>query len=203
MILRLVRFDCLHGAWLISPGVVDEQLCGNPEHLKQRSLAVFRIPGNVTHGVQSHLFQLFGVAAADPPEVRQRLVIPQLFPESHFVQFCNADAVCICRHLFRHNVHGDFRKVQIRSDAGSRCDAGFTQYRLYHFHGKLVRRAVIGFQISCHVHKDFVNGIDVDIFRRNIPEIDLVDLCADLHIVCHLGLGGNEIQFQRRILCKL
>ena len=53
--------------------------------------------------------------------------------------------------------------------------------------------------------KNVVDNVDLIPSNMNLSgaEIELVDLCADLHIVCHLGLGGNEIQFQRRILCKL
>ena len=43
----------------------------------------------------------------------------------------------------------------------------------------------------------------MDILRRNIFQIDLIDLAADLHITRHLRRRNNIVQRQRRILFQI
>ena len=80
--LRPVALYVLYGAGLPAPGVVYQQLGVDPEELVEKLLVVI-VPvssqgaaGYVPHGAQSHGLQLFGVATAHPPEIRQWFMIP-------------------------------------------------------------------------------------------------------------------------------
>ena len=48
-----------------------------------------------------------------------------------------------------------------------------------------MRRHLPAAEIVRHVDEHLVDGIDVDVLRRNIAEIDLVNAGADLHIARH------------------
>ena len=92
--------------------MVDEQLGVDAEQLIQQVFIVklrglaHGTPGDVAHGAKPHLFQLFRIAGADPPEIRQRAVGPQLLPVAQLVQLGDAHAVLVRGNVLRHNVHG-------------------------------------------------------------------------------------------------
>ena len=125
--------------------MVHQQLGVDAEQFVQQVFVVkFRrlaqgTSGDIPHGAQSHLFQLFRVAGADPPEVRQGTVRPQLLPVAQLVQLGDAHAVLVCGNVLGHNVHGHFGKVQIRPDPGGGRDAGVFQNVQNDLHGKLPR----------------------------------------------------------------
>ena len=58
-------------------------------------------------------------------------------------------------------------------------------------------------QVIGRVDEDLVDGIDMDIFGRDIFQIDLVDLRAHLHVQGHPRDGDLEAQGQVRILPDL
>ena len=62
-----------------------------------------------------------------------------------------------------------------------------------------MRRAAIGFQIIRHIHEHLIDRIHMNILRRNIPQIDAVDLSADRHISAHLRRCDEIVQFKCRI----
>ena len=119
------------------------------------------------------------------------------------VQLRNAHTILVRRHFFCDNVHRDLRKKHIRADSGRRGDAGDVQYIADHAHRQLMRRAAVGHQIVCDIHEHLVNRIDMDILRRDIFQIDLIDSRADLHIPAHLRRRGDIIDGVLRMPCKL
>lgn len=77
-------------------------------------------------------------------------------------------------------------------------NARLAQHRFDHLRGQLSRGHAIRRQIARHVNKNLIHRIHADVLRRNIAQIDLVNLCAHLHIVRHLRRRDNIIQRQFR-----
>ena len=169
--LRPVRFDVLHPAWFPAPGMVDEQLCVDAEHLVEQLFVVVFVRladgafCNVAHGVDTDGLELFGVTPSNAPKVRQRTVRPELPAVAHFVKLCDADAIFIRRDVLRHDVHGDLAEVEICSDARRGRDAGVVQYVQYDAHGEFPRGQAVGLEIGRCVDEYLVDGIDVNVVR--------------------------------------
>ena len=203
---RPVSLDVLEPAGLPAPGMVDQQLRIDPEHLVELFFVVFRRSCHIPHGIQTGGLQLPGDTLSHTPEIRNGPVGPKLPPVSHFIQLCNPDPVFIRRHMLCHNIHCDLRQVQVGADACRCGNAGFPQHIPDHPHGKLPGSTAVGFQIACRINEHLVNGVYMNILRRNIAHVKMKDFRGNLHIFCHPGRSGNKGQLQSRIrmqlLCK-
>ena len=203
--LRPVRFDVFHPARLPAPGVVDEQLCVDAEHLvEQLFVVVFaRLADgafcNVAHGVDTDGLELFGVTPSDAPKIRQRTVRPEMPAVAHFVKLRDADAIFIRRDMLCHDVHGDLAEVEIRSDARRGCDARGVQDVRDHNLCQLTGGHVVSLQIVRHIHHHFIDGVDVDVLGCDVFEIDIVDLRANLNVFRHLRRRDKITHRARRV----
>ena len=54
---------------------------------------------------------------------------------------------------------------------------------------------MIGGEIPSGVDEHLVDGVDVDVLGRDVFEIDIVDLRADLNVFCHPRRGNEIIYF--------
>ena len=97
------------------------------------------------------------------------------------------------------NVHSHLAQVHIGADASCRGNTGGLQHILNDPLGKFIGAQAAVFQIRCHIHKYFINGIDMDILRRHIFEVYFIYFSAVLHVMLHPGRRDNIIQFQRGI----
>ena len=130
--------------------------------------------------------QLFGVASSYPPEICQGPVGPEKPSIGHLIQLGDPHSILICRDMLCHNIHGNFAQIQVGADTCRSRDSDGLKHIQDHPPGQLRGAGLIGFQIIGDVHKYLINGIDVDILRSNIFQIDLIDFSADLHIFRHL-----------------
>jgi len=207
--LRPVRLDVSHPAGLPAPGVVDEELGVDTEHpVEQLLVVVFAgfaegAAGDVAHGVEASGFQLPGVALAHPPEVRQGAVSPELFPVTQLIQLGDADAVLIRRNVLRHDVHGHLAEVEIAADARRGGDAGGPQDIQDHGLRQFPGRHPVGLQVTGDIHHHLVDGVDMDILRGDVFQVDVVDLGADLDVPRHPGRGHQVVHRQGRIGLQL
>ena len=128
---------------------------------------------------------------------------PKLAPELHLIQLCNADAVLVGRDVFRHNVHCHFAEEKIRADSCGCCDAGCFKHIEDDLHGEVMCRELVSIQVVRHVHEHLVDGVDYDVLRRDILEVDLIDAGAVLHVVRHPRRRDDEVNRQRRICLQL
>ena len=189
--------------------MVDEQLRVDTEHLiKQLLVAVFVRPADgafcdVAHRVDADGLELFGVASPNTPEVRQRTVLPELSAVAHFVKLRNADAVFIRRNVLCHDVHGDLAEIEVCADARRGRDACGAQHIEDHGLRQFAGRHVVGFEVAGHVHHHLINGVDVNILGRNVFEVDIVDLRADLNVFRHLRRCDKIPHRTQRISRKL
>ena len=185
--------------------MVNEQLRIDAEQLIQQILIVKPIgipngtPGNIAHGIQAVFLQFFGVPPAHTPEIRQRTVVPQQPPVGHFVQLGDADTVLVRLYMLRHNIHGNLAQIQIGADSGSGCDAGDIQHILNDLPDEFIGSQSAVFQVRGHIHEHLVNGIDMDILRGHIFQINLINFGAVFHIMGHSGRRHNIIHRQGRI----
>ena len=124
---------------------------------------------------------------------------PKLTPEFHFIQFGYSDAVLVGEDVFRHNVHCHFAEKEIRPNPSGCRDAGCFKHIEDDLHGEIMCRELVGIQVVRHVHEHLVDGVYHDVFRRYVFQIDLVNLCAVLHVICHARRSNNEVYFQGRV----
>ena len=120
-------------------------------------------------------------------------MIPQLLSVRHFVQFGNAYAVLVGRHLLGYDVHCHFAQIHVGTDAGCCSNAGLLQHIPNHRYCQLVSCFLVSSQIVGNVHKDLVYAIDMNILRRDVLQIDTVDFAAYLDVLRHTGHSDNEV----------
>ena len=128
---------------------------------------------------------------------------PKLTPELHLIQLCNADTVLVGGDVLRHNVHCHFAEEKIRADSCGCCDAGCFKHIEDDLHGEVMCRELVSIQVVRHIHEHFVDGVDHNIFRGNILEINLIDAGAVLHVVRHSRRRNDEVNRQRRVCLQL
>ena len=162
-----------------------------------------RAAGHVAHRIESVVLQLFGDAAAHAPEVRQRAVIPQRAAIAHLVELGDAHAVGVRLHALGHHVHRDLRQIQVRPDADRGRDARGLEHVAHDEHRKFPRRDAARADIVRRVEKDLVDGVDVDVLRRGIFEVDLIDARAVFHVVGHARRRHDIVQRERGISFQL
>ena len=126
-------------------------------------------------------------------------MVPQRTPVRSFIQFGNTHSILIRRDMLCSDIHSDLAEIQVGPDSGRGCDPGQIQYVQYHCPGQFPGSHPVSAQIGCDIDKHFVNGIDVDVLRGNVFQINFVDPAADLHITRHLRRSGHIGKFQRRV----
>lgn len=57
----------------------------------------------------------------------------------------------------------------------------------------------VGVQVARGVHEHFVDGVDVDVVRGDVPQVDAVYFSAGVEIVRHSRLGDVYVDRQARI----
>ena len=97
-----------------------------------------------------------------------KLMVPQQIPVGLLVKLCNADTILVRRDVLGHDVHGQLCKVEVGADACRCGDAGVVQHLPHHGHGKFMGAHVVIGQVACHINKNFIDGVGVDIRRGHI-----------------------------------
>lgn len=141
----------------------------------------------------------FRVPAPDPPEVGKWPVPPEQPAVRHFVELGDAHAFGVGGNMFGHDVHGHFGQVQVGADACGGGDAGLVVDRPHDVACQFVRGFSVGVQVARGVHEHFVDGVDVDVVRGGVPQVDAVYFSAGVEIVRHSRLGDVYVDRQARI----
>ena len=115
----------------------------------------------------------FCIPSADSPKISQWPVRPQRPAIGHFVQLSDADAMAVCRHMLRHNIHGYLAEEQVCPDPSGCRDAGCLKNIQNDFPGKVAGREPVGGQVVCDIHEHLVDGVDDDVLRRDILHVNL------------------------------
>jgi len=183
--------------------MVDEQFRILAEQLIKQVLIPLRAKGNITHGEHSVLLKFFGNASTHAPEVREGLMRPKLTTELHLIQLRNADTVFVGGDVLRHNVHRHFAEKKVRPNSCGCCDAGCLKHVEDDLHGEVMRRELVGIQVVRHVHEHLVDGVDHNVLRRDVLEINLINTGAVLHVVRHPRRRDDEVNRQRRVCLQL
>ena len=201
---RFCILDVGDGAGLVTPGMIDQQFRIHAEHLVERLGILDAYPRNIAHradaaaAVQITFLQASRDAPAHLPEARNRLVRPELFAVSHFVEFRDAHAVFVGLHMLRHHVHRNLAQVKVRADPARRGDSrrrkNILDNRLHQLAGGLL----IQLQVFRQVQEAFVDGIGMDIVGTHILEVDIVDLRGILHVLRHLRFRNQELDLLAR-----
>ena len=185
--------------------MVNQQFCIDSKELVQHFLVVVirwfpdRTAGNISHGIQAMGLKFLGISVPHPPEVGKRAVIPEQPAVGELIELCNADAILIRLDVLCHDVHGHFTKIEIWSDTGSCGDPHRVKHIQDHLPSQFPWCKAISAQIVSDVHKHFVDGVRMDILRRDIFEIDLKDAGAVVHIELHARRSNQVVQRQLRV----
>ena len=202
---RNKALDFPHGAGLPAPGMVDQQLRVDPEQLIEQVLIMViaglsdGTPGYISHGIESVLLQLLLIAPAHSPEVCQGPVGPEQAAVGHLIELGDPYPVPVCRNMFGDNIHGHLCQVHIGADSGCGSDTRLRQDITDNTAGQLMGTDGICIQVIRNIHEHFINGVDMDIFRSNILQIDLIDPGRILHIAGHLRYRADISELLFRI----
>ncbi len=196
---RAVSLHKIHGNGFPSPCVVDEEFGIDAEEAVEEILIVERQACDVAHGADSVGCETVGDAVAYAPEVGQRSVVPEFAAIAHLIEFGDAHAVFVGSHLLGLYVHRDFAEIHVGADAGSGGDASFGEHVADHTHGEVVRRETVGVEVGSDIHDHLVDGIDVDILRGDIAQVDLVDASAVFDVESHPWRSHDIVDGQFRV----
>ena len=185
--------------------MVDQELCIDAEEPIEQRLVII-VPGlpdgaarDIAHGVDADGFELLCIALSDTPEVGQGAVCPKLSAVAHFIQLRDPDAALIRRDVFGHDVHSDLAKIKVCADPRGRGDPRCAQHIKDHGSSQFPRRHVIRPKITGGVDHHLIDGVDMDVLRGDVFEVDVVDLGADLDILCHPGRCYDIVNSQSRV----
>lgn len=89
------------------------------------------------------------------------------------------------------DIQRNLSQKQVRANAGGGAYARFIQHRIHQHYRHFFGRTFIHFQVRRDINKALVNGIDMDVFGRNIAQINPVNLGGYFHILFHAGHGGD------------
>ena len=154
--------------------MIDQQFCIHSKKPIKKSfiIKIFRgshgTPRNISHRIQAFRSQFLRITGADAPKIRDRLMRPQQLTIRDLIQTGDPHPILIRNDMFCQNIHCDLTQIHIRSNPRRCCDPGVLQYILDHLLCKLSRCLLIRFQIMCYIHKNFINGIYMYIFRGYI-----------------------------------
>ena len=119
---------------------------------------------------------------------------PQSAAVAHLVQLRDAHAVFVRRDVLGGDVHGHLGQVQVGADACGSSDAHGALHVQNHLYRQLLGGEVIGFQVGGGVDEHLIDGVDVNVLRRHILQVHLVDAGAVLHVQGHPGRGHQVVQ---------
>ena len=102
-----VRLNVRDSARLIAPRMVYQQPRVHAEELIERVLIVLRAQGDIAHRVHPVRFELFCVAPADAPEIRQRPMLPELLPVALLRELRDAHTIRVRLDVLCDYVHRD------------------------------------------------------------------------------------------------
>ena len=206
------RFVCLNvrnSAGFPAPCMVDQKFGVDTEKAVKQILIVIFIrlskgaSGNIPHRKKPVFFQFFRVTFADAPEIGQRPVVPKGTPEGKLIQTGDADSVFIRRNMLCLNIQCRLAEKKIGTDTSGGRNAGGVQHVQDDLLCKTFGRQSVSFQIFGNIHKHFVDGIHVDVFRSDIVQINVIDFCAAFHIMCHLGRSCQKVNGKFRMSRQL
>ena len=125
-------------------------------------------------------------ARPNVPNVRYWPMMPQVFPERFRIQVSDMVGDFLGRDVQR-----NLGQEQVRTNAGGGAYARLGPHRIHQHYRHFFGRPFIHFQVRRDIDKAFVNGIDMDVFGRDIAQINPVNLDRYLHILFHAGRGGD------------
>ena len=150
--------------------------------------------GDSAHVVHAVFRKTARNAASDVPEIGYRAVRPQLFAE-----FLLVEPAYVIRDMLRGDIQRDFCKEQIGPDSGGGADVGFFKDRVHQGLRELLRSRIVHGEVRRCVDEAFVDGVNVDILRADVPEVHSVHLRRYLHVPFHARKGGDVLDAGRNL----
>ena len=96
-------------------------------------------------------------------------------------------------------IHSDLAKIKVCADPRGCGDPRCAQHIKDHGSSQFPRRHVIRSKVAGGVDHHLINGVDMDVLWGDVFEVDIVDLGADLDILCHPGRCYDIVNSQSRV----
>ena len=208
-VFRFIGLDILHSARFPAPCMVNQKFCIYSKHLIEQIFIVIvvspsqRTTGNISHRIDSLIFQLSGIASSHPPKIRQRSVAPQKPAVAHLVQLCNPHSELVRRQMLGYDIHSNLGKIQISADSRRGRNTRSLQHIPHYLRRQLPCRYLVGIQIMRRIYKHLVNRIHMNILRRHIFQINIVNTPAVFQIERHPRRRRYKIHLQYRHIFQL
>ena len=100
-------------------------------------------------------------------------MMPQVFLERFRIQVSDMVGDFLGR-----NIQRNLGQEQVRAYTGGGAYTRFIPHCIHQHYRHFFGRTLIHFQVRCDIDKAFVNGIDMDVFGRNIAQINPVNLVS-------------------------
>ena len=107
---------------------------------------------------------------------------PEVAAVCHLIQLGYTFTVLAGRKVFCPDIHGNLAEIQVGADPDRGGEACSLQHIPDDQHGKVAGRHIAEAEIIGGIYEHFIDGIDVNIFRRGIFQVDVIDACAVLNI---------------------
>ena len=123
-------------------------------------------------------------------------MLPQLLPKAALGKLRDTGAVSVRLDVLGAHVHGHFAQKQVRPDACRGGDARFLQHRRHELLGKGAGGEAVQGQVAGGVDEHLVDGVNVDVLRRHILQVNFINFCGNIHIIGHAGRRHDVVQRQ-------
>ena len=92
------------------------------------------------------------------------------------------------------DIHGNLAQIKIGRNSGSSSDSSFRKNVMDHTDCKFMRGQFIKRKIARCINKNFINRINMDVFRRKIFQIHIVNPRGIFYVESHPWNGNNVFQ---------
>ena len=178
---RPVRLDLLDGAGLDSPGMVDEQLRVDAKLVVEHLLGEQR---HLAQAARPHRREAPRESRPYAPYVGDGAVRPDEALEALLVELPDVVRGVLCRDVERH-----LGEKEVGPDARRGADSRLAAHERDELDGQLAWRPPVKGKVGPHVHEALVDRVHVDVLRREVPEVEGVDLRGNLHVAPHARAG--------------
>ena len=120
-----------------------------------------------------------------------------------FIKKSNTYPIGIGHQGFCYDIHGHLAEIEVRPNTARCRNARFLIDVANHGHGKGIGRHAIRRKVRRGINHDFINGIDMDVLRSNVLQINAVDVPTHFDIALHARHGDNIRKRFFRMMPKL